>query len=70
MGNISLFPRLSCPEKMKQNNSLYILDVVTLSGIVFGKQKVDITFNFNKEGVIDFTKISKMTMCWASEVNS
>ena len=47
-----------------------ILDVVTLSGILKAKQKLGVTFNFDKQDVIDLTKISKMTMCKASEANS
>ena len=49
---------------------IYVLDVVTLSGILKAKQKIGVTFNFDKQGVIDLTKISKMTMCRASEANS
>jgi len=29
------------------------------SGILFAKQKLDVTFNFDKQDVIDFTKFSK-----------
>ena len=47
-----------------------IIDVVTLSGILKAKQKLGVTFNFNKQDVIDLTKFSKMTMCRASEANS
>ena len=32
---------------------------VMLSVIVFGKQNVNVTFNFNKQDVIDFTKLLK-----------
>jgi hypothetical protein len=39
-------------------------------GILKGKQKLGVSFNFNKQDVIDFTKFSKMTMCRASEANS
>ena len=31
---------------------------------------VGVTFNFDKQDVIDLTKFSKMTMCRASEANS
>ena len=48
----------------------YILDAVTSSGILKAKQKLGVTFNFDKYDVIDLTKISKMTMCRASEANS
>ena len=52
--------------------SKFTLEVVRLSGIAFGKQKLGVTFNFDKQGVIDFTKFSKMTMCRrrGSEANS
>ncbi len=46
------------------------LVVVTSSGILKAKQKLGVTFNFDKQDVIDFTKFSKMTMCRASEANS
>jgi hypothetical protein len=42
------------------------LDAVTLSGILKAKQKLGVTFNFDKQDVIDLTKFSKMTMCRAS----
>ena len=50
--------------------SKYILDAVMSSGILKAKQKLGLTFNFNKQDVIDLTKFSKMTMCRASEANS
>ena len=40
------------------------------SGILKAKQKLGVTFNFDKQDVIDFTKFSKMTKCRASEANS
>ena len=43
----------------------YLLDAVTLSGILKAKQKLGRTFNSNKLGGIVFTKISKLTMCSA-----
>ena len=46
---------------------LYFLVAVTLLGITFGKQKLGVILKYNKQDVIDFTKISKMTMCRASE---
>ena len=49
---------------------VYNLDAVTSSGILRAKQKLGVTFNFDKQDVIDLTKISKMTMCRASEANS
>ena len=48
----------------------YTLDAVGSSGISKGKQKLGVTFNFDKQDIIDFTKFSKMTMCRASEANS
>ena len=50
--------------------STYILVAVGSSGILKAKQKLGVTFNFNKQDVIDFMKFSKMTMCRASEANS
>ena len=47
-----------------------LIVAVGSSEILKGKQKVDITFNSDKLGGIDFTKFSKMTMCRASEANS
>ena len=44
---------------------LYILDAVTLSGILKAKQKLGVTFNSDKLGGIDFTKFSKLSMCSA-----
>ena len=49
---------------------LCVLDAVTSSGILKAKKKLGVTFDSDKEDVIDFTKISKMTMCRASEANS
>ena len=48
----------------------YILDAVRLLGILKAKQKLGLTFNFDKQNVIDFTKLSQMTMCRASKANS
>ena len=45
----------------------YILDVVTLSGILKAKQKLGVTFNSDTLGGIAFTKFSKLTICRASE---
>ena len=47
----------------------YVVVAVGLSGILKAKQKLSVTFNFDKEDVIDFTE-SKMTMCRALEANS
>ena len=44
---------------------IYILVTVTSSGILKAKQKLGRTFNSDKLGGIDFTKISKLTMCSA-----
>ena len=43
----------------------YLLVAVTSSGILKAKQKLGRTFNSDKLGGIDFTKISKLTMCSA-----
>ena len=48
----------------------FLLVAVGLSGILKAKQKLGVTFNFDKQDVIDFTEFSKMTMCRASEANS
>ena len=50
--------------------SLNNLDAVGSSGILKAKQNLGVTFNFDKQDIIDFTKFSKMTMCRASEANS
>ena len=47
------------------NRDLSVVVVVTSSGILKAKQKLGITFNSDKLGGIDFTKISKLTMCSA-----
>ena len=57
-------------QKFSKIQHTYVLDVVTLSGILKAKQKLGVTFNFDKQDVIDLMKISKMTMCRASEANS
>ena len=57
------------PEYTKKLNR-YLLVAVGSSGISKAKQKLGVTFNFDKQDVIDFTKFSKMTMCRASEANS
>ena len=43
----------------------YVIDAATSSGILKVKQKLGVTFNSDKLGGIDFTKISKLTMCSA-----
>jgi hypothetical protein len=43
----------------------YIVVAVTSLGILKAKQKLGITFNSDKLGGIDLTKISKLTMCSA-----
>ena len=46
------------------------LVVVGSSGILLkAKQKLGVTFNFDKQDVIEFMKFSKMTLCRASEAN-
>ena len=49
---------------------MYILVAVGLLGILKANQKLGVTFNFDKQDVIDFTKFSKMITCRASEANS
>ena len=49
---------------------IYWLDAVGSSEILKGKKNLGVTFNFDKQDVIDLTKISKMIMCRASEANS
>ena len=49
---------------------LSILNAVTPSGIVFGMQKLSITFNFSSQDFIVFTKDLKLAMCRASEADS
>ena len=44
---------------------VYSLVAVGSSGILKGKQKLGVTFNSDKLGGIDFTNISKLTMCSA-----
>ena len=50
---------------LAQKQTLSILVTATLSGILKAKQKLGRTFNSDKLGGIDFTKISKLTMCSA-----
>ena len=45
----------------------YLLVAVTLSGILKAKEKLGVTFNSDKLGIIHFSKTSKLTMCRASE---
>ena len=53
-----LDPLFSC-------TSVFSLDAVTLSGILKAKQKLGVTFNSDKLGGIDLTKLSKLSMCSA-----
>jgi hypothetical protein len=52
------------PKKMPYVGE-YAIVAVGLSGILKAKQKLGVTFNSDKLGGIDFTKISKLTMCSA-----
>jgi hypothetical protein len=54
----------------KYSKYVYILVEVGSSGILKAKQKVGVTFNFDKQDVIDFTRFLKITMSRASEANS
>ena len=47
-----------------------LVGAVTSSGILKAKQEIPVTFNFDKQDVIDLMKFSKMKMCRASEANS
>jgi hypothetical protein len=58
---LELISRLNIP------HMYYILVAVGSSGILKAKQKLGVTFNFDKQDVIDFMRFSKMTMCRASE---
>ena len=49
------------------SEEIHTLDAVGSSGIAFWKQKLGRIFNFDKQDVIHFTKISKQTRCRASE---
>ena len=42
-----------------------LIDAATLSGVLKAKQKLGVTFNSDKLGVIYFTKFSKLSMCSA-----
>ena len=48
----------------------FILVAVRLSGILKAKKKLGVTFNFDKQNIIDLTKCSKMTMCRTSKATS
>jgi hypothetical protein len=63
--NISTYITLVELQNSTIGNSIAILVAVTSSGILKAKQKLGITFNSDKLGGIDFTKISKLTMCSA-----
>ena len=49
----------------------FVLTVVLIfrhyTGILKAKQKLGVTFNFDKLGSIDFITFSKLTMCRTSE---
>ena len=63
--NILFFYIILCenPNLVPSVNLQCNLVAVTSSGILKAKQKLGITFNFDKLGGIDFTKFSKLTMC-------
>ena len=48
----------------------WVLVAVGSSGILKGKQKLGVTFNSDKQDIIDFKIFSKLKMCRASEENS
>ena len=62
--------KFKCKLSGKEQFIHYVIVAVGSSGILKAKQKVGVTFNFDKQDIIDFTKLSKMTMCRASEANS
>ena len=66
----SLVDVIAVGQKLQIRLSHYLLDAVGSSEILKGKQNLGVTFNFDKQDFIDFTKFSKMTMCRASEANS
>ena len=53
---------MSIPSLEVRHNIYYVVLAVGSSGILKAKQKLGVTFNFDKEDFIDFTKFSKMTM--------
>ena len=68
--NIKTLSAKGWPRKPKDrtrvaSSGTYLIDVVGLSAILKGKQKLGVTFNSDKLGGIDFTKFSKLTMCSA-----
>ena len=66
---VSKFTNMTCMNLLEVFNHLsgmYLLVAVGSSGILKGKQKLGVTFNLDKQDVIDFTKFSEMTMCRAS----
>ena len=55
---------------MHTDATIALLDAVGSSEILKGKQNLGVSFNLDKQDIINFTKFSKMTMCRASEANS
>ena len=55
---------------MHTDATIALLDAVGSSEILKGKQNLVVTFSFDKQDVIDFSKFSKVTMCRVSEANS
>ena len=66
MHSLTIFLKKFYRGKYLKGN-VYIIVAVTLSGIAFMNQKLGVTLKYDKQDVIDFTKISKPTMCKASE---
>ena len=60
-----------CPISSNLGKATYlmmsVLDAITLSGLVLGKQKLDRSSNFNKQDEVEITKFSDQTKCRASE---
>jgi hypothetical protein len=51
-------------------NGNCIIVAVGSSGILKAKQKLGVTFDFDMQDFVVYTKFSKMTMCRASEANA
>ena len=65
---IYILPMLKkCTLSLPYLKITYIVVAITSSGISKAKQIPGATFNFDKLGGIDFTKISKLMMCRALE---
>ena len=50
---------------MHTDATIALLDAVESSEILKGKQNLGVSFNLDKQDIINFTKFSKLTMCSA-----